>query len=200
MIADECFDHNVTIFVQDLRNNLAHGSVVIPKWNISYTYERQEFIGSMMYSKHELLGFGDWKEESFKYVSDVADRMINLVDVVGEHYNLLNVFSQKIRDLFARNASGPERDFFEIEDSHKRTLRAQWATILISQIGKDKDPYEYLHHYFDPGTVREILRLPRHSKKQVDFILSLKAAELECHDDLRDLLYEYFGVENDSSS
>ena len=42
------------------------------------------------------------------------------------------------------------------------------------------------------------MRRPRHSKEQVDFMIGLKNAETGCDDDLRRLLYEKFGVDNES--
>jgi len=197
-ISDECFNHDVTIFIKDMRKNLVHGSVVIPKWQI--TSDFQNLSGSMTYETRELLSFGEWTCGSKKYVSSGNDRTINLSGVVGAHYKLLEDFDRKIQDLFARNVTDAERDFFEIEDSYKRYTRGQWTKIVIGQTGKDKDPYKYLHQFFDPETVREILRRPRHSKEQVDFIIALKAAELDCDDDLRRALYEKFGVTDDSST
>ena len=195
-IANECFDHDVTFFVKDLRNNLSHGSVVIPEWEISSDF--QNLSGSMKYGAKELLSFGEWASESKRYVSNANGGTINLSAVVGEHFKLLDDFDRKIQDLFAKNVTDAERDFFAIEDSHKRVMKTQWAKIQISQIGKNKDPYEYLHWFFNPETVREILRFPRHSKEQVDFIIALKAAEIDCDDELRRLLYEKFGVSDDS--
>ena len=197
-ISEKCFNRDVTFFVKDLRKNLFHGSVVIPRWQVSRDW--QNLSGSMMYDKQKLLGFGNWNAKSKEYVSKVSGREINLASVVREHFNLLETFDRRIQHLFAGNVSAAENDFFEIEDSHKRIQRRQWAKILISQIGKEKDPCEYLHRYFDPETVRKILRLPRHSKEQVDFIIGLKAAELDCDDDLRHLLYKTFGVTDPSST
>ena len=155
-IANECFDHDVTCFVKDLRNNLSHGSVVIPKWEISSDF--QNLSGSMIYGASELLSYGDWASESKKYLTDASGGTINLSTVVGEHFKLLEAFDRKIQDLFAENVNDAERDFFEIEDSYKRVMRTQWAKIQIGQIGRNKDPYEYLHWFFNPETVREILR------------------------------------------
>lgn len=197
-IQTQCFDNDVTIFVNDLRNNLSHGSVVIPKWEISSDF--QNFSGSMKYGASELLSFGDWKSESKRYVSSANGGTINLSTVAGEHFKLLEDFNRKIQDLFAKNVTREERDFFEIEDSYKRFARTQWAKIMIGQIGKDKNPYDYLHRFFEPETVREILHRPQHSKEQVDFIIALKAAEIDCDDELRRLLYDKFGVTDDSST
>ena len=99
--------------------------------------------------------------------------------------------------------SAAEKDFFEIKDSHKRILRRDLAKLTLSQMVhmvRNKDPYEYLHKFFDPATVREIMRRPWRSKEQVDFMIELKAAELECDDDLRRLFYECFGVADGSST
>ena len=192
------FSHNVTAFINKMKNDMIHGSVMIPKWQISYDF--QSSSGSMTYSEKELLSFGDWNKESKEYIRKANDGKIDISKVVGEHFKLLRDFEREIQDLFARNITDAERDFFEIEDSYKKIQRRQWTKILISQIGKGKDPYEYLHRFFEPETVREILRRPRHSKEQVDFIVALKAAELDCDDDLRCLLYKKFGVVDDSST
>ena len=197
-IQTQCFDNDVTIFVNDLRNNLSHGSVVIPRWNISSDF--RNLSGSMKYGARELLSFGNWASGSKRYVSNVNGDTMNLATVVGEHFKLLDEFDRKIQDLFAKNVTDAERDFFEIEDSHKQFAQRQWSKIMIGQIGKDKDPYEHLHQFFEPETVREILRRPRHSKEQVDFIILLKAAEIDCDDELRRLLYDRFGVTEDSST
>ena len=65
---------------------------------------------------------------------------------------------------------------------------------------KGQGPYEYLHRFFDPETVREILRRPQHSKEQADFIIAVKAAELDCDDDLRRWLHKIFEVADNSST
>ena len=87
-----------------------------------------------------------------------------------------------------------EQDFFNIEDSHRRFLKKQWITIFVDQIGKEKDPYDYLHRYFSPEEVREILRRPSHTKQQVDFMIGLKGAEIDCDERLRKKLYQKFEV------
>ena len=200
-ISGKCFDRDVTVFVKDLRKNLFHGSVVIPRWQVSRNW--QNSTGSMTYEKQELLGFGNWNTRSKEYVSKVSGREINLASVVREHFNLLETFNRRLQDLFAGNVSAAEKDFFEIEDSRKRILRRDLAKLTMSQMVhmfRNKDPYEYLHKFFDPATVREIMRRPWRSKEQVDFMIELKAAELDCDDDLRHLFYEFFGVGDATST
>lgn len=194
MIEEDAFNNHISEFIRMLRNNLLHGEVVVPQWSITYEFERKIGVGTMTYTAKELMDFGRWSEKSKKYISSFNDEKISLSEVVRDHFGRLNQLNGKMTDLFAGNITETEKDFFDIEDSHKRETRRQWMKILISQIGKGKDPYEHLHKFFDPETVREILRLPRHSREQVDFIISLKVSEIDCDDDLRNLLYDTFGV------
>ena len=62
------------------------------------------------------------------------------------------------------------------------------------------NPYEFLHRFFDPETLREILRRPSNSKEQVDFIMALKAAEIDWDDELRDMMCRIFGVAGNSDA
>ena len=190
--ADGCFKSGVARFLKDLRNNLSHGSVVIPQWLISI--QPSGPVGSMMYPKNTLLEFGDWSRDSRKYVSDIQSDHLNLANAIGEHFRTLSKFDQSVQDIFFRNVTAAEHDFFNIEDSHRKFLKKQWITILVDQIGKEEDPYNYLHRYFSPKEVREILRRPSHTKQQVDFMISLKGSEIECDEELRNKLYQKFEV------
>ena len=198
----EVFDSEISQFIRELRNNLLHGRVVVPQWSIRF--EGQTSSGSMRYTAKELLAVellqpGCW-EESKAYLLSIGDETRALSAIVGEHFELLRELAQKIRDLFARNVTDAERDFFEIEDSYRRIGRRQWTSIFVRQGRKDKNPYEYLHRFFDPETVRAIRRLPQHSKEQVDFMIAMKTVEVDFDDELRTLLYEIFDVPGYSSA
>lgn len=195
-IEQDTFESDISEFVRKLRNNLLHGDVVVPQWNITHEFQRQISFGTMTYTAKELMNFGNWNQKSKKYISSFDDGTISLSAVVRDHFKSLNQLNRKMADLFARNVLESEIDFFDIEDSHKRKTRRQWVKILISQIGKGKDPYEYLHRFFDPETVREIFRLPRNSREQVDFIINSMISEIDCDADLRDLLFDKFEVIN----
>lgn len=193
IIVGECFNDDVAVFVKDLRNNIAHGSVVVPQWSVSTDF--RNVSGSMKYEAFELISFGKWKSRSKRYVSKSNDDTINISNVIREHLGLLKGMAQEIQDLFARNVTDAERDFFEIEDSYRRIGKRQWAKITVGQIAKEKNPYDYLHRYFDPEPLREILRRPSNSKKQVDYIMALKDTEIDWDDELRRMMYRMFGVE-----
>ncbi len=61
-----------------------------------------------------------------------------------------------------------------------------------------KTPYGEIYRSFEPEVVRDILRYPRHSKEPVDFIVALKSVEVDCDEELRQMLYPLFGIELDS--
>ena len=100
-----------------------------------------------MYPKHMLLEFGDWSRGSKQYVSSIEGIHLNIAKAVGEHFRAMSKLDQSIQDIFYQNTTVAEQDFFNIEDSHKRFLRKQWITIFVEQVGKEKDPYDYLHRY-----------------------------------------------------
>ena len=199
-ISEDFFSHNLTIFIRDLRNNLGHGSVTIPTWRIS-SREGNSY-GSMTYDVQSLLGFGRWSSKSKKCVSKFCDEAsldatLNVSDIVKEHFDLMADFFRQIQDFFAENIADYEKDYFNIEDSHKKITRRMWAKILIMQVKEEGNPYSYLHKFFEPREVREILRKPNHSKEQVDYMISLKSVDLDFDEELRDSLYKIFGVPGD---
>ena len=197
-IVEQVFSADISHFIRKLRNNLVHGRVLVPEWSVSYSGGLKTSTGSMMYRKKELLKSGNWNEQSRNYIQSIRGERVHLSAVVREHFGLLNRLGTEIEDLFARNTSEAEKDYWEIEDSHKRSLRRQLTNILVRQLPEGKSPYDYLHRFFDPETLREILRRKRNSKDQVDFMMTLQSTEIDWDDDLRKMLYKIFGVVHDS--
>ena len=199
-LKNHLFDRDISEFLRELRNNLLHGRVIVPQWVVSYRREEQDNTGSMRYCIEDLMQSGKWNERSRNFVSTLRGENMHLSVVVRRHFTLLNDVFRQVNSVFANNISLSEKDFFDIEDSYKREGRRQWAKVMVGQIATGKNPYEHLHRFFDPETVREILRRPPHSKEQVDFIMALKAAEIDWDDDLRNMMYQMFGVTFDSGS
>lgn len=185
---------DISEFLRKLRNNLLHGRVLLPQWSVSFDARRRTKSGSMRYSVEELMASGRWNAQAISYIQSSAGGHLRLSVAVRDHFKLLNDLMSTLNALFARNRSQSERDYWDIEDSHKRVLRRQWAKILVGQVWKGKDPYDQLHRFFEPEELREILRHTRHSKEQVDFMIALKSAEIDWDHELRQLLYQVFGV------
>ena len=84
-LEDQFFEHDITQFIRELRNNLSHKSVVIPQWQI--IFQPTGKTGSMMYPKNELLATGRWNKRSQKHVSSAQGKSLCIVTVIGE-YNI----------------------------------------------------------------------------------------------------------------
>lgn len=193
------FDNDLTIFIKDLRNNLAHGSVAIPSWVVRS--DASGITGAMAFNVEALLSFGDWSKRARQYaVNHEQNGQIRIITPIGEYFRIVSQFHSEVLDLFARHITDAERDYFEIEDEHSRWAKQQFAKILVTQIGKGRNPYDYLHRFFTASETRQIRRFPNHSKKQVDYIIALRLAETACDDDLRNALYAFFGATNSPES
>ncbi len=196
---NQVYRADLSEFVRELRNNLLHGRVLVPQWNVSFDKVSQTGTGTMRYSIEELAVSREWNAQSLSYMQSSTDGHLCLSVVVRDHFALLNDLRSRLDALLARNISESERDYWNIEDAHKRGLRRQWAKILVGQAGKGNDPYDHLYRFFEPEVLREILRYPRHSKEQVDFMISLKSGEVDWDDELRQIVYRAFGVVSNSS-
>lgn len=189
------FSGDVFEFIKCLRKNLSHGFVVIPNWTL--TKGREGDSGSMVFNADEILAFGEWSAGAKSYINSAKDGRLNIGPAIDVYHQALIKFRQTVSDIFARNVTEFERDYYNIEDSYKRVTNAQWQKVLVSQVGKSKNPYDFLHRFFTPEQVREIRRRPDHSKEQVEFIISLRQVETACDDELRKKLYELFGVKEE---
>lgn len=190
---DKHLSGDVFDFIKSLRKNLSHGSVVIPSWRLSK--DKNGLSGNMVLNINDLLSFGEWSSGAKRYIQSSGNEKVNIADAIGKYNEGLTKFSKSIDDILARSVTEAEKDYYNIQDSYKRTASGQWMKVMASQIGKDKDPYDFLHRFFKPEEVREIMRKPKHSREQVDYIISLRSIETACDNELRNVLYKLFGVE-----
>jgi ribosomal protein S17 len=181
----------VSAFVRDLRKNLLHGSVVVPGWEVSSDQDSR--YGKLKLSVWELLEIGKWTKESVNFLNKSPDKTIDLRKTIDAYNQKLNKYSRFISNVLAVNVTTAERDYFDIVDECSRLAKRQWFKI-VAQILKGKNPYDYLHYTFQDYEVRQIMRLPRNSRQQIDLIISLKSAEVECDEELRRSLYHLFQV------
>lgn len=74
------------------------------------------------------------------------------------------------------------------------TSRITYRLFLQQFLKNEIDPYDHLHKYLLPNKMEEALKLPKHSKKQVDFIIASLDDYGACDDELRALVYRLFDV------
>lgn len=179
-------------FVKSLRKNLSHGFVSMANWNL--TTDKNGRSGAMIFSADELLRFGEWNAGAKAYLQKSSKGRIDTAEAMGSYNQGLIKFSRDIDDILARNRTAAEIDYYDIEDTYKRMASCMWMKVTAVQIAKNKNPYDFLHRYFNEEERREILRRPNNSKEQVDYIISLRIVETACDDELRAALYKLFKV------
>lgn len=181
-------------FMKCLRNNLLHGQVSVPSTVV--TRASGGIWGAIKFDADELLAFGDWREPAAtRYLQARAKDGVVLSDSMRECVEAAKQFDKTVSDLLRVHATEAEADYYAIEDGYRRRGAAISYKIFLSSFAKGGgDGYAHLHRFFDDHEVREILRRPRNSVEQVEFMISLRAADVECDTDLRYMLYEIFGV------
>jgi hypothetical protein len=85
----------------------------------------------------------------------------------GDYNRKIQAFSVQLRDLFARNVTPAERDYYDIEDNHRRVGSRQFVKLLVSQVAKGRNPYAYLLASFLKNDVRVLLRRQQPAIEQV---------------------------------
>lgn len=193
-LIDMHFSDNLSGFIKDLRNNLAHGSVIVPGWLI--TTDKEGSTGSMTLAADELLELGDWKSKGKKFIEGSEQGKIDVRKAVAKYHEKIQSFASSMNDIFSTNITPEENDYYNIEDQYRKWGARQSIKILVQQIGKERNPYLYLHKHFTREEVREILRIPNHSKEQVEYIISLRSVNIDCDDELRSSLYTLFNVKS----
>lgn len=179
-------------FVKSLRRNLSHGSVIMADWNL--TSDKDSKSGAMIFRVDELLRFGEWNAGAKAYLQSLTKGYVDTAEAMGSYNQGLIKFSRNMEDIFARNRTSAEIDYYNIEDIYRRTASGQWMKLTATQIAANKNPYDFLHRFFNEEEQREILRRPNNSKEQADYIISLRSVETACDDELRAAIYKLFKV------
>lgn len=180
-------------FILDLRKNLSHGSVTVPGWSVQSDFKSAS--GAMLFETGDLLAFGEWSAASKQFLNDIPDGRFRISDVTAHCAKGLAQLRRELRDLFHRNQTPAEKDYFRLQDLHRRSSSRQWMKVFLSpHAEKGTDPYPHLPRFFSAAEVREIMRRPMHSADQVEYIIALRAAQTDYDDDLRAKLYKLFKV------
>jgi hypothetical protein len=189
-------DNDLSAFIKGLRNNLAHGSVIVPGWKIASSVE-SGWSGTMILNVNELLFFGDWKAPAKRFIKSHQENQIHLGKVVELQYKSIYKLSSEVEGIFFDNQSPAEKDFYEIQDTQSRWGKQQFMKILLAQTSDATKPLQHARKYFDEKQMRKIMSYPPNSKEQVDYMILLKSSEIDCDEELKKLLYKLFKVNAD---
>ena len=71
------FEKDISEFFRELRNNLLHGRVVIPQWEISYDHKTQHRTGAMLYPANSLIQSGKWNDRSLGFINSFGEEKVS---------------------------------------------------------------------------------------------------------------------------
>ncbi len=178
-------------FIIGLRNNLNHSMWSRPGWNIKYGKGERKTFWSL--SRTSLLEHGDWKSEAKKYLLEAKEK----IDI-GE---MLKIYEKRIDDFYGwyfpvcemikpEEAKDYERCMNAVRTQNKKNEIKLWLGVALQL--KDLDPYKHLDKFFNERQLQEILALPKHSRQQVDLMISLYDNYGVCDLELRNNAYQLF--------
>jgi hypothetical protein len=191
-IVSEVATSEAFTFIKYLRRNLSHGSVIMPSYMVSSSASKGT-SGRIKFTSKILLSFGEWPVAVQNFLK-IEDNLL-ISEVTLKCLKHLSKMRNDLENLFFTNRSHAEKDYFDIMDLISRQTSAQFMKIMLHpHVEKETNPYDYLNRFLKEKELRQVLRKPANSKEQVDFIISLYSAKVECDDELRQMLYKLFKV------
>jgi hypothetical protein len=85
-------------FLFDLRRNLSHGSVVLPRWSIKISDGVES--GSMKLNIKLMLALGEWSQTTKAYLSSIRDEEIDLTAEISKYNKDIRVYAEEMSSLF----------------------------------------------------------------------------------------------------
>jgi hypothetical protein len=184
------------IFVQNFRNRVAHFALSRANWMSTASREegRKTFF---LLNCDDLLKYNDWQALSKIYIAEHPDG-IDVEQLFQDYSAKVTEFHNWMRsaifDEYGERISGYmhySRLLTRVE------ARSHWQIILQQFIiPQRRDPYIYLEKYLDRRELEAVFALPYRSVAQVDCIINLIDEYGACTDDIRQLVYQSFGIDS----
>lgn len=181
-------------FVVDLRNAIVHWSMLKSSWRVRFfAGEEGPPETTFRLAQKDLLRKNNWDPLAREFIKENREGVD--VRALFEDYEASVVgFHAWFHDAF-RVANEPNiSEYRRYEDFLNAVQFRSGLRLLLMQILRDRDPYQYLNRYLTPEEMAEIERLPHGSREQVDRIIELADHFDACDEELRAIVYEKFGV------
>ena len=157
-------------FVCGLRTALHHLSMVEADWLIRNSGPNA--TSHYVFEVEELRPVQKWKSTAHIFM----DRAKDQIDV----RSLAHDYRPRVRSFYAwflkefEDAVPVEvADYRRCWSEHRRTSARKTYRLLISEyLKRNVDPYPHLHKYLRPDQLAEVEALPKHSREQVDLIIT----------------------------
>jgi hypothetical protein len=186
------FDSGEHRFVKVLRNLINHARFPYVSWQIEHGADRERLTDFVLPTELLL---------ELEALLEDADG-IAFVRASGKDVHLRQVvasYSKRVNDFYAWHSRAIEAnvplslaDYRRCDAHCNAEVARTWWRIILSQT--KADPYNHLETYLLPGEIEEAMTLPMRSKEQIDYIISKADKHNACDDEIRGLVYKYFGL------
>lgn len=181
-------------FICGLRTALHHRNMVEANWNLQWSEEGQQ-TSHYVFNVAELRPVEKaWNAQAFAYMDRIGDTVD--VRLLAEDYRMrVRGFYAWLLAKFEEGVPVAVADCRRCWNEHRRLAMRQAVAVKLSLVrGKPFDPYPHLHKYLRPDQLAEVDALPRHSREQVDLIITMADRLGACDDRIRKSIYSLFGV------
>ena len=180
-------------FVQYLRNYISHYRMVEPKWLIHCSSEGR--FCQFLLKPDTLLIWKEWDKLSKAFIKN-NPKGIDVKVLFKNYRTRVESFHKWFHNQLEIVAEPEISEYRKYERMFNRFNAMAWLNAISKEVAIGRlDPYKYLEYCLTESEIDEVLRLPMHSKKQVDRIIEIVDESRTCDKILRDAIYKAFGVD-----
>jgi len=195
LVTSSYSDEMNKLFVAEMRNNLSHFILHRPGWRISTSIEQPQPESGYVFDTAYLAYRGKWKSSKFKEYLRQTEK-IDIYTEMLKYFKASKKFLDALMEFDEENLSEAETHLraaeFLREGMHIKFSFGIWKQVLANK--PDIDPFKYLDKYFSENEIRLIMKLPRNTKEQADFMIELGDKWGVCDDTTRETIYEILRV------
>lgn len=179
-------------FVCGLRTALHHLSMVEADWLIRNS--GASAISHYVFEVAELRPVQEWKSTARVFLDRAKDQ-VDVGSLASDYRQRVKSFYAWFLGEFEATLPADVADYRRCWYEHRRRSARSTYRFLISEfLKRNIDPYPHLHKYLRTDQLAEVEALSRHSREQVDLIITMADSLGACDNDLRILIYHLFQV------
>jgi hypothetical protein len=188
----EIFDEDEHALVRGLRNVLSHLRHTTADWQTTYSQE-----GRVTHFKIEtevLLTEPEFNSAARRSLA-THGQILNISDLLSTYAKRVDSFYGWLLRELEHHIPNAVVEFRRCEEAIKLHHARQSFKLLLGLWQQAKaDPYEHLPQQLTGDQLAKALEFPQRSKGQVDYIISCLDRDSICDEELRQLVYRFFKV------
>lgn len=184
-------------FIQDLRNFVNHFKMIEADWKVSWS-EGDKYTQFLLHPG-KLLYWDGWTSLAKKFIKQSPQGID--VKILFENYKTrVEEFHRWFHTEIERLSQPELSEYLRYERSLNKFETKSFWDIMFHQVIPNKkiNPYKYLDRYLTKSELDEVLSLPMNSQIQVDKIIEKVDEYGACDEELRQLIYTAFNIQNPS--